>query len=95
MIGDFWEYGRRDHEWIANHLDIWQLSVYMRRIQLMRIKESREQALLFYAATSGMNGIKFKGIKSPGQFFKPPDLTPKEPDTEREVNDFIRAIGGA
>lgn len=96
-MGDFLEYLGKDHNWILDNLDIWQLGAYSKRLQKVKIKEIKTQAIMFYTATSGLGGVQFKGIKTPGDYWRidEPEIrqTMKMSD-ESEVNAVIKLFGG-
>ena len=78
-------------------MDIWQLGAYSKRIQRVKIKEIKKQAILFYTATSGLGGVQFKGIDSPLDYWRidePEIRKTMELSEESEVNAVIRLFGG-
>ena len=64
----------------------------------MKVKEMKAQALMFYTATAGLGGIKFKGIRSPMDYWAIPVEEVREKmeghATEDEINSVARLFGG-
>ena len=106
MVGDFLEYTNRDHNWILDNLDIWQLKPYHTRIQAMKLKELKGQHLAFYQAQAGMGGVQFKNCAGPSDYWSNEILAAQEsgnaidqPEedritTEADLDNLMRMFGG-
>jgi len=44
--------------------------VVHKRVQVIKLKETKEQHLMYYAATSGMNEIKFPEAPNPKSYWQ-------------------------
>ena len=86
IILDFLEYLNRDHDWVLDHLDIWQLFVYHRRIIVIKSKEKKGQLLDYYTTIKGMDGMKFTNADTPEKFWEGPQFQ-KLPQGEPGKND--------
>jgi len=98
------EYLGRDHNWILDNLDIWQLESFNKRIQSMKLKEQKKQALMFAATQAGMNGVKFSGIRTASEYWNNPIIEEMMADKtrldkegyakEEDVNTLLKMLGG-